>query len=369
MGSIRTLLALSVVVFHSYFIFGERLIGGLVAVQAFYLISGFYMAMILNEKYKAGKGSYKLFITNRFLRIYPAYWVCLFLVVLLCVVGKYGWNNPFYLWYWTKNWDVMHWSAVVFFVFANIFLIGSDWLTYSGLNPHSGKLEFAFAPFYYNPLAFQYLFIPQIWSVGVEMTFYLFAPLMLRRKWFIQLAILIASLALRYYLLHTKGWNWDPWTYRFFPNELAFFMGGSLAYKFYVFLKEKNIPQWINASAWVICFSLIFIYPHLNFATEPVLRWYFYVLFCLCLPFIFLFSKNSKIDRFIGELSFPVYIGHHFIMFLWRQYFFTHVENMKWFGITCVLSSLVFAVILYLGVVIPIEKYRQRRVALNASVV
>ncbi|MCX6311853.1 MAG: acyltransferase, partial [Bacteroidetes bacterium] len=75
MGSIRTLLALSVVVFHSYFIFGERLIGGLVAVQAFYLISGFYMAMILNEKYKAGKGSYKLFITNRFLRIYPAYWV------------------------------------------------------------------------------------------------------------------------------------------------------------------------------------------------------------------------------------------------------------------------------------------------------
>jgi len=31
MGSIRTLLALAVVVYHSYHIFGERLVGGTVA--------------------------------------------------------------------------------------------------------------------------------------------------------------------------------------------------------------------------------------------------------------------------------------------------------------------------------------------------
>lgn len=40
------------------------------------------MALILNEKYK-GPGSYYLFITNRFLRLLPAYWVVLALTVLM----------------------------------------------------------------------------------------------------------------------------------------------------------------------------------------------------------------------------------------------------------------------------------------------
>ena len=59
-----------------------RLMGGVVAVQAFYIISGFYMALILNTKY-VGAGAYRVFIGNRFLRIYPVYWVVLILTVVL----------------------------------------------------------------------------------------------------------------------------------------------------------------------------------------------------------------------------------------------------------------------------------------------
>ncbi|MDH6355821.1 peptidoglycan/LPS O-acetylase OafA/YrhL [Dysgonomonas sp. PH5-45] len=84
MGIIRLLLAISVVINHSTAIFGCRLVGGAVAVQAFYIISGFYMAMILTEKY-VGKGSYKLFISNRFLRLYPIYWAILLVVILYSV--------------------------------------------------------------------------------------------------------------------------------------------------------------------------------------------------------------------------------------------------------------------------------------------
>ena len=51
MGLIRTLLAISVVLAHSSPIFGIKLVGGQVAVQAFYMISGFYMTLVLNEKY------------------------------------------------------------------------------------------------------------------------------------------------------------------------------------------------------------------------------------------------------------------------------------------------------------------------------
>lgn len=66
MGILRLLLAISVIIAHTESVFGVRLVGGVIAVQAFYIISGFYMAMILTEKY-IGKNSYKLFITNRLL--------------------------------------------------------------------------------------------------------------------------------------------------------------------------------------------------------------------------------------------------------------------------------------------------------------
>jgi peptidoglycan/LPS O-acetylase OafA/YrhL len=364
-GSVRTLLAICVVIFHSYGIFGEKMAGGTVAVQAFYMISGFYMALILNEKYKAGKGSYKLFITNRFLRIYPAYWFCLLLVVLICVVGKIGWDQPFYLWYWTSTWDTMHWSAIAIFIFANVFLLGSDWLFFSGLNKQTGRLELTHTPFAYTPMSFQNLFIPQIWSIGVEITFYLFAPFLLRRKWYLQAIVLIASLALRYWLYNVKLWYFDPWDYRFFPTELAFFMAGSLAYRAYVYLQNIKIPQWINLCFWSMVITGIIFYPRVSFFTESYFRWYFYAFFALSLPFIFLLSRKSKVDRIIGELSYPVYVSHHFIMFLWRQYFFTHVEYLKWFGITCVISTLLFSWMLYKGVILPMEKIRQKRVPAN----
>ena len=81
MGIFRLLLAFSVVVIHSnpeptWFMDGK------LAVRVFYIISGFYMTLILNEKYIGQNSSYKLFITNRLLRLYPIYWVILLLTLI-----------------------------------------------------------------------------------------------------------------------------------------------------------------------------------------------------------------------------------------------------------------------------------------------
>jgi len=51
MGTIRLLLAVSVLAFHSAPIAGLQLPDGIVAVQSFYVISGFYMSLILTERY------------------------------------------------------------------------------------------------------------------------------------------------------------------------------------------------------------------------------------------------------------------------------------------------------------------------------
>lgn len=82
MGLIRLLLALSVVLAHSTAILGTELVGGSAAVECFFVISGFYMAMVLEKKYfTLDRGVWKTFMASRLARLYPVY-----LAVLLAAV-------------------------------------------------------------------------------------------------------------------------------------------------------------------------------------------------------------------------------------------------------------------------------------------
>src|ERR1017187_7738113 len=84
MGILRMLLAISVLASHLHgkSIFGFRLIYGNLAVQCFFMISGFYMALVLNEKYTR-RTDYIPFLLQRCLRLYPAYFFVLFLTLVV----------------------------------------------------------------------------------------------------------------------------------------------------------------------------------------------------------------------------------------------------------------------------------------------
>ena len=73
MGLIRTLLALSVVLAHVDLGTGPRLVGGVLAVQMFYLISGFLISFVLVET--SNYTSVRSFYVNRMLRLFPIYLV------------------------------------------------------------------------------------------------------------------------------------------------------------------------------------------------------------------------------------------------------------------------------------------------------
>lgn len=367
MGIIRALLAIAVVVYHSYYLFGERMTGGIVAVQAFYMISGFYMALILNEKYKDKKGSWKLFITNRILRLYPVYWLVLILAVATSFIGYTVWGKPFYLYGWMAQPDNIHWTVIVFAVIANLFMIGSDWMFFTGVNRTTGYLEFTKTSLDYKPMTANMLFVPQIWTLGIEVVFYLVAPFLVRRRWWLQLLILLASLGWRYYVYTEKFWSWDPWSYRFFPFEIALFMAGSLAYQLYTYLRTKVIPDWVLAMIWTVVPVLIFYYPHVTWIHDYDKRWIFYAIVFVCIPFVFLYTRDFKWDRWIGELSFPIYIGHHLIMMIIKPYFWKNTEHMDWFGVSTVAGSIIFAVFLWKFVVDPIERIRQKRIMQTLS--
>src|SRR5258706_469751 len=155
MGLLRFLLASSVVLSHSTPIFGFRLIGGEMAVQTFYIISGFYMGLILNEKYH----SYFLFVTNRLLRLYPVYWATLFLVLITSILSWYFGISTYELSVWINNFHKINFISLFYLFFTNIFLFGQDLVAFMGLNTSNGSLFFTENFQKFNPRVCDFVFL------------------------------------------------------------------------------------------------------------------------------------------------------------------------------------------------------------------
>ncbi len=362
MGLLRFILAITVVIAHSSTIFGFSFVGGQIAVQAFYIISGFYMSLILNEKYIGVNNSYKLFITNRFLRLYPIYWTILLLTILYSVtviVYTHGHSYARFNIY-VDNYNNMNFSSLFFLIFTNLFLFLQDIVMFLGLDKSSGFLFFTPNFQETSPQLHSFLFIPQAWTIGVEIAFYLIAPFLVRKKIKIIIPLILMSLLLRFILAH-YGLKADPWSYRFFPTELVFFLLGIISYQIYVKLRSITIKTIYLKIIWcsVLGFTLIF-----NFLPIPHKYEIYLFLFFICLPFIFILTQKWKIDTYIGELSYPIYISHIFVL--------TCLESLKipiigGLGLNLTITTVLFSFVLNELVAKKIEKIRQKRILQTAK--
>lgn len=357
MGTIRLLLALAVVIAHLGKLPGWpiNLTGGGISVQLFYIISGFYMALVLNEKYPPG--SYWTFISNRFLRLFPTY-----LVALLLTLG-YG----FFVWKssgrfpitemnrWAQSGPSLDWISKIGLAFCNLFIIGQDWTFYFGFQKGTGDLlwttDFRSLP----ASAYRFMILPQAWTLGVEFTFYLLAPLLVRRKTIWIVGMIVASVLLRLWFGIAFGLNDDPFTHRFFPFELALFMSGCLAYKLYKAAGQNALdtPEF----RWLPLLLVLVMICAYSYVLKTAML---FALFTLALPFIFHATKRWKWDRLIGELSYPLYISHLLVLIAVRA----AMKGMPvaTVAIVCVIASLALAVLLVVLVEIPVENWRQERV-------
>ncbi|MFC7669302.1 acyltransferase family protein [Hymenobacter humi] len=223
MGILRLLLALSVLVAHSGPLFGFQAVGGEIAVQAFFMISGFYMALVLSGKY--GPGTYGLFISNRLLRLFPVYWVVLALTLgvsfTLLALGAL----PPKLADWQAFGPALGWSGSLALVWANLFILGQDVLLFLGLNPSTGRFFFTPDFLHTQPQLWNLLFVHQAWSLSLEIMFYLLAPALMRCRTLPLAVLLLCSVGLRVALVQ-QGFASDPWSYRFFPTEWRSFWPG-----------------------------------------------------------------------------------------------------------------------------------------------
>ena len=310
MGVIRTLLALGVLVGHAKSNFLLPMTGGMMAVQAFYIISGFYMGLVLTEKYTKKSNSYTLFITNRFLRIYPIYWLVLLVTFFVSALSWFVWSEPLCL----KGFFVypLNSFALFYTLLVNITVLGQDVLMFVGLNQFDNS--FFFTSDFHNtiPRMHEYLLIQPSWTIALEFTFYLFAPALnrIKTKW---LVLLVTLSFLSRFAMYLNGFYNDPWYYRFFPFELGFFVLGILAYRWY---KEGRILN--TGHLYKVLIFILFVFCICFVGSFPgpyMLKSYLvYGFLFLVIPWLFAFTKNSSLDRKIGELSYPLYICHYPIL-------------------------------------------------------
>ncbi len=303
-GCLRTFLAITVLVGHSY---GFLFTGPILAVQVFYLISGFLISFVLTEARQYGRISN--FYLNRFLRLFPVYWVVALgtLVSLLAAEIFLGIDTP--------TFDVFRQidlAGKISLIFSNLFIFGQDWIMFTAVQDGT----FQFSANYRNSEipVWHGLLVPPAWTLGVELSFYLIAPFVLfRLRWII--GLLLTALALRGLLIAYGPGLQDPWNYRFFPTELALFFVGAISHQFWMpWLRRSGLLS-KNSAVWI---ALIVMAGCLCFAYLPLQRvsWVIFLVFvAAALPFLFQFQRHFKWDRQIGELSYPIYIAHWSILY------------------------------------------------------
>ena len=362
MGLLRYLLAIAVVIDHSGGITYSTLITGTLPVQAFFLISGFYMSLILNEKYN----SYSLFITNRLLRLFPIYWLFFFVslvfsypFLLLLVVSPY----PTYMAILPKFSDFGAMNSILV-TFSNLFAIGQDVFLFLGFDKNQNI--FYFLPDFRKAETpgIDFLILKQTWSISLELMFYFVAPLLSKRSFLVLFLIFILSIFCRL-MLYFNDLSLDPWNYRFFPNELALFVCGFFSYKiyrsnFFTYITDRQTDRQTDrlllGSSIFLILSTILIGYVVRLEHNLIATIFYISILTVLLPFILTFTKKNRFDNFIGELSYPIYLSHlltlKFLNILYKAESYAIVNVL--------LSTIVSILVVYLFK--PIEKYRQKRI-------
>lgn len=323
MGTIRLLLALAVVFGHASAFgiippytsqLGYFPVDATLAVHLFFVVSGFYMGLVLDEKYRNLDGWVWRFYLNRYLRLMPTYLVVV-AVVTFTVNQALRYPPP-------------GWSGAAF-TFSSLTLFGIDLTAFYDVGGHGAQ---GIIP------------INQAWSLGNELEFYLLVPVLALLRTRTLVVITVVALCAR---LLTSGADVFV-QQRVFPLVLYFFLLGLLSHRLY-----RQFPK-PGKIGWLAIAGAVFMSAFSGFAGAHA--WAPYSAICLTtllallIPPIFALTRDWRFDRTIGELSYPVYIVHVAIGQLvpWSR-------TDLW---TLMLCSIAAAVPLFVLIELPMETIR-----------
>jgi peptidoglycan/LPS O-acetylase OafA/YrhL len=345
MGLYRLALSLIVVMFHFG---GYPPLAGRVAVFAFFCLSGYLMALVIERAYGFGIGGWMRFYLNRALRLVPLFLaiIALTLLILDARGGRYFFIDPFEG------------------LFLNVEK-GPDVLR-SGL---ALKFDVATLPV----LSGSTSLVPQSWSLVIEGFFYASAPLLAlihsraRPAFYL---LMVASLALNVYVL-AAGLDFGTWVYQnYFAALWVFLLGMTLYYERARFagLPWKNLVAGVTFGAF---FILVARSPEVNVE----LGFYVGIPLAACLTVVLAQvrwpPRLRRIDRFAGDLAYGVFLNHFAAAllvltaneFVLRERgtfnFFGRVNQVE-FGHWTATVSLVLAAAMFMLIERPMQAWRDR---------
>ena len=275
LGFLRFALACSVAAFHLWQTAFPR--AGFHAVVGFFCISGFLVTKIARESYNDRPIA---FLFNRFLRIYPTYWVCLIFAIAVGVwfpdimtLPTFVTNWPKGLGGWINNFDL--------FTFA----------------PEFGKI------------------IAQAWSLEVELTFYFIIGLCTYRS--LALTLLGLSFSLAYAALLIFKLVVGEFYFTASGTAFAFFLGATA----YLLSGRFRLGGLVAAAAAVAYAVNMFVLPLAleGHITEQRLN-VSVMASAFCAAAILLAVPNLVLSpgrwkswsSYLGRLSYPIFLLHVF---------------------------------------------------------
>lgn len=329
MGMLRLFLAVAVVLTHvqatfqhtSSFRFGYQGLDAATAVEIFFVISGFYMALILEKKY-TGSGSEITFYVNRLTRIYPVYWSIVGGWLMLEIIRYAATGHAEVLLPWLKHAPLFRWDTWTFLVGINFGIIGQDLALFLHFTSTDGSMAWGASNTHAQmpvglPDVWQFCLDTPAWSIALELMFYALAPFLVRRKIWIIASIAAGSFLFKLWLLFGLKLNHDPFTYRLFPAELCLFLSGVLAYRCRSWLRLREWKShWLTVA--IGFYLLMMLSPCLPRIYESVRLQYLgaglILISILMLPVLFHGFGRVAWDRALGDLSYPVYLVHKLVL-------------------------------------------------------
>lgn len=242
---------------------------GVIVVKSFFIISGYLMVFILDKKYLntnfSFNGIYNFYL-KRFLKIYPLHFLILLLWIIAdLIIGKFNLNN---------------------FHIENVFIFGSEHIEPSQL------------------------LNPPIWSLSLELKFYLIVPFIFYFYKLFGLNFLI-SLFFIFLLIFCFDYLNSGFykTYYDFFDNLYLFIGGIIIY-----IISKNIDysfSFFNIAVFIIYFLLFLLNVLFDFSEIlAIFLTFIMVDFFVKIKIGYFFVK---IDKLLGDISYIIFLVHVFV--------------------------------------------------------
>ncbi|WP_395602442.1 acyltransferase family protein [Pseudomonas sp. A1230] len=284
-GTLRFILAIFVVVAHLTETVKSVSHLGVFAVFGFYIVSGYLMTAVLNKTYKF---DFKSFALNRFLRLFPVYYLVVFV------------------------------TLIAFYLLPNAEAFHVVWYARDRLQDIAGNI--AIFPFEFYDAYFR--IVPPAWSVAVELVCYFLLWLFIARSK--RTALISVGSAATYHVASLAlGQEWSARYFPFYAAILPFSIGACI---YYFNDKISSFPTSVirqffftSTTLWII--NLI-VSGQVSGLGGEHFNLFFYTNLLL-LVFMVAPLTTSAFDgqlkrsgKILGDLAYPVFLTHWVVAFI-----------------------------------------------------